>query len=152
MDVIYRQKTQVRFRYGFLRGKINNLLKTKTKQKFAQPGIGRKFQKPTVFEEQNRVRQFGTVTEKRQSEYTPTLFSRLTPTQIRPERIDEVLKTVGLGSHRFYVGGGYCLMVNKQWFWKIGHALAADPRLLLIDERRTGMTAQGNRAQTSGIG
>jgi len=61
-------------------------LKQRTKQKCSQLGIGRKIQKPTVFEEQKTCSTFGTVTEN-DKRVLPTLFSRLTPTQI--DRIDE---------------------------------------------------------------
>jgi urea transport system ATP-binding protein len=134
MDVI-TGKTQCDSGTVFF-GQNHNLL-NKDEAEIAQLGIGRKFQKPTVFEEQTVFDnlELSLKTDKR---VLPTLFSRLTPTQI--DRIDEVLKTVGLAKHRFMLAGALS-HGQKQWL-EIGMLLAADPRLLLIDEPVAGMTAQ----------
>ncbi|SBS28056.1 Lipopolysaccharide export system ATP-binding protein LptB [Marinomonas spartinae] len=117
-------------------GQTQNLL-SKDEAQIAQLGIGRKFQKPTVFEEQTVFDnlELSLKTDKR---VLPTLFSRLTPTQI--DRVDEVLKIIGLAQQRFMLAGALS-HGQKQWL-EIGMLLVSDPRLLLIDEPVAGMTPQ----------
>jgi len=134
MDVI-TGKTQCDSGTVFF-GQNHNLL-NKDEAAIAQLGIGRKFQKPTVFEEQTVFDNLE-LSLKTDKGVLPTLFSRLTPTQI--DRIDEVLKIIGLAKHRFMLAGALS-HGQKQWL-EIGMLLAADPRLLLIDEPVAGMTAQ----------
>ena len=134
MDVI-TGKTQCDSGSVFF-GQDHNLL-NKDEAEIAQLGIGRKFQKPTVFEEQTVFDNLE-LSLKTDKSVLPTLFSRLTPTQI--DRIDDVLKTIGLAQHRFMLAGALS-HGQKQWL-EIGMLLAADPRLLLIDEPVAGMTAQ----------
>jgi len=117
-------------------GQTHNLL-TKDEADIAQLGIGRKFQKPTVFEEQTVFDnlELSLKTDKR---VLPTLFANLSPSEI--DRIDEVLAIIGLKQQRFMKAGALS-HGQKQWL-EIGMLLAADPRLLLIDEPVAGMTAQ----------
>jgi len=134
MDVI-TGKTQCDSGSVFF-GQNQNLL-NKDEAEIAQLGIGRKFQKPTVFEEQTVFDnlELSLKTDKR---VLHTLFSRLTPTQI--DRIDDVLKVIGLAKHRFMLAGALS-HGQKQWL-EIGMLLVSDPRLLLIDEPVAGMTTQ----------
>lgn len=134
MDVI-TGKTQCDSGSVFF-GQNHNLL-NKDEAAIAQLGIGRKFQKPTVFEAQTVFDNLE-LSLKTDKGVLPTLFSRLSPTQI--DRIDEVLKIIGLEQHRFMLAGALS-HGQKQWL-EIGMLLAADPRLLLIDEPVAGMTAQ----------
>jgi urea transport system ATP-binding protein len=103
----------------------------------ALTGIGRKFQKPTVFE-------FLSVFENLElalpgeKGFWRTLFARLTAAE--RERIDEVLVTVGLTHHRHSIAGALA-HGQKQWL-EIGMLLMQDPELLLVDEPVAGMTAQ----------
>lgn len=117
-------------------GQTHNLL-TKDEADIAQLGIGRKFQKPTVFEEQTVFDnlELSLKTDKR---VIQTLFARLSPSEI--DRIDEVLAIIGLKEHRFMKAGALS-HGQKQWL-EIGMLLVSDPRLLLIDEPVAGMTAQ----------
>lgn len=117
-------------------GQTHNLL-SKDEADIAQLGIGRKFQKPTVFEEQTVFDnlELSLKTDKR---VLPTLFACLSPTEI--DRIDEVLSIIGLKSQRFMKAGALS-HGQKQWL-EIGMLLVSDPRLLLIDEPVAGMTAQ----------
>ena len=117
-------------------GQTHNLL-SKDEADIAQLGIGRKFQKPTVFEEQSVFDnlELSLKTDKR---VIQTLFSRLSPSEI--DRIDEVLKIIGLSDQRFMQAGALS-HGQKQWL-EIGMLLVSDPRLLLIDEPVAGMTAQ----------
>ena len=102
-----------------------------------QVGIGRKFQKPTVFD-------FLTVFENLElalageKAFWHTVFARLRPRQ--RERIDEVLETTGLASQRDGQAGTLA-HGQKQWL-EIGMLLMQDPKLLLVDEPVAGMTPQ----------
>lgn len=117
-------------------GQTHNLL-SKDEADIAQLGIGRKFQKPTVFEEQTVFDnlELSLKTDKR---VLQTLFARLSPSEI--DRIDEVLSIIGLKQQRFMKAGALS-HGQKQWL-EIGMLLVSDPRLLLIDEPVAGMTAQ----------
>jgi len=103
--------------------------------RIANLGIGRKFQKPTVFENQ-------TVTEnlelslKGSRKVFENLFFRLTPEQSR--RIDEVLAIINLTDNRENQAGSLS-HGQKQWL-EIGMLLMQDPELLLVDEPAAGMT------------
>ncbi|MGB0203732.1 MAG: urea ABC transporter ATP-binding protein UrtD [Neptuniibacter sp.] len=103
----------------------------------ANMGIGRKFQKPTVFEA-HTVFDNLELSLKQHKAVMSTLFARLSPSEI--DRIDEVLKTIGLSEQRFMLAGALS-HGQKQWL-EIGMLLMADPRLLLVDEPVAGMTAQ----------
>ncbi|HET6183523.1 MAG TPA: urea ABC transporter ATP-binding protein UrtD [Acetobacteraceae bacterium] len=98
-------------------------------------GIGRKFQKPTVFEPHS-VRD--NILLALAGNRTPrfTLFARETPDERR--RIDEILHTTRLTelSKRQAAALSHG---QKQWL-EIGMLLAQDPRLLLVDEPVAGMT------------
>jgi urea transport system ATP-binding protein len=112
-------------------------LLNKDEAEIAQLGIGRKFQKPTVFEEQTVFSNLE-LSLKSDKGVLPTLWAKLTPTQL--DRIDEVLTTIGLKQQCFMLAGALS-HGQKQWL-EIGMLLAAEPRLLLIDEPVAGMTAQ----------
>ena len=103
----------------------------------ANLGIGRKFQKPTVFEA-HTVFDNLELSLKQQKGVLSTLFARLSPSEI--DRIDEVLAVIGLKQQRFMLAGALS-HGQKQWL-EIGMLLMADPRLLLVDEPVAGMTAQ----------
>ncbi|MBF0219447.1 MAG: ATP-binding cassette domain-containing protein [Gammaproteobacteria bacterium] len=103
----------------------------------SQAGIGRKFQKPTVFE-------FHTVFENLELSMAgnkgvwATLTAKLTAAQ--RERIDEVLKIIGLQQSCRELAGSLS-HGQKQWL-EIGMLLMQDPKLLLVDEPVAGMTHQ----------
>ncbi|MDT8398000.1 MAG: urea ABC transporter ATP-binding protein UrtD [Pseudomonadales bacterium] len=103
----------------------------------ARLGIGRKFQKPTVFEAHSVFSNIE-LSLKTHKGIWPTLKARLS--QEESDRIDAVLATVGLSDQR-RLPAGILSHGQKQWL-EIGMLLAADPRLLLIDEPVAGMTAQ----------
>ncbi len=117
-------------------GQNHNLLE-RSEPEIAELGIGRKFQKPTVFEA-HTVFDNLELSLKTNKGVMPTLLARLTPTQI--DRIDQVLATIGLKEQRFMLAGALS-HGQKQWL-EIGMLLVSEPRLLLIDEPVAGMTAQ----------
>jgi urea transport system ATP-binding protein len=103
----------------------------------AQAGIGRKFQKPTVFEFLSVFDNLELALAGDRS-FLTALFARLTPVQ--RERIDRVLETIGLTGQRFSVAGALA-HGQKQWL-EIGMLLMQEPELLLVDEPVAGMTPQ----------
>lgn len=117
-------------------GQTINLLKH-SEADIAELGIGRKFQKPTVFEAQSVFDNLE-LALKSNKRLLPTLLARLSPSEI--DRIDTVLATIGLTDHRFQLAGALS-HGQKQWL-EIGMLLVSEPRLLLIDEPVAGMTAE----------
>jgi urea transport system ATP-binding protein len=101
----------------------------------ARCGIGRKFQKPSVFEALQVVHNVELAVRKGQG-YAAMLLSRLSGGQ--RTRVDEVLYTIGLSDARHRVAGTLS-HGQKQWL-EIGMLLAANPRVLLLDEPVAGMT------------
>ena len=101
----------------------------------AELGIGRKFQKPTVFES-HRVEDNILLAAKAPREVAATLFGREPPGA--KERIERILETIRLADQRGRVAGSLS-HGQKQWL-EIGMLLAQDPKLLLVDEPVAGMT------------
>ncbi|MFC7368872.1 MULTISPECIES: urea ABC transporter ATP-binding protein UrtD [Vreelandella] len=117
-------------------GSRHNLLQM-NEPDIASLGIGRKFQKPTVFEALSVFEnlELAMAADKR---IFPTLTARMTG-EIK-DRIDEVLGTIGLIELRFQPAG-ILSHGQKQWL-EIGMLLMQRPRLLLVDEPVAGMTEQ----------
>jgi urea transport system ATP-binding protein len=113
-----------------------NLL-TLSEPEIAQAGIGRKFQKPTVFEDLTVFENLELALAGSKS-FLDTLLARTSPQQL--ERIDEVLEIIGLTDHR-QLPGKVLSHGQKQWL-EIGMLLMQDPELLLVDEPVAGMTPQ----------
>ncbi len=117
-------------------GQTLNLLERDEAQ-IAQLGIGRKFQKPTVFAAQSVFDNLE-LSLKTNKGVMATLFSKLSSEQ--NDRIYQVLETIGLTQQCLMLAGALS-HGQKQWL-EIGMLLVSDPRLLLIDEPVAGMTAQ----------
>lgn len=117
-------------------GQSINLL-DKDEAEIAQLGIGRKFQKPTVFEA-HTVMDNLELSLKSNKSVLPTLLAVLNGEEY--DRIDEVLETIGLKGERMMLAGSLS-HGQKQWL-EIGMLLMANPRLLLVDEPVAGMTVQ----------
>jgi urea transport system ATP-binding protein len=117
-------------------GSRHNLLQM-NEPEIASLGIGRKFQKPTVFEALSVFEnlELAMAADKR---IFPTLTARMTG-EIK-DRIDDVLETIGLTELRFQPAG-ILSHGQKQWL-EIGMLLMQRPRLLLVDEPVAGMTEQ----------
>ena len=103
----------------------------------AQAGIGRKFQKPTVFEflsvEENLI-----LAMPDERSVISLLLAKLNGEQ--RDRIEEVLIQVGL-KEQALIRAGSLSHGQKQWL-EIGMLLMQKPRLLLVDEPVAGMTHQ----------
>jgi urea transport system ATP-binding protein len=103
--------------------------------RIAELGIGRKFQKPTVFESQT-VEDNLLLALNVDHSVRGTLFWR--ETKGETERIDRVLETIRLTDARDRLAGSLS-HGQKQWL-EIGMLLAQEPQLLLVDEPVAGMT------------
>ena len=101
----------------------------------ARLGIGRKFQKPTVFENHSLFEnlELALKTDKR---VWNSLLGRLSAAD--RERIDEVAELIGLKEH-LGQRAGLLSHGQKQWL-EIGMLLMQSPQLLLVDEPVAGMT------------
>lgn len=117
----------------FFNGQID--LTKKDEADIAQLGIGRKFQKPTVFESHTVWDNLELALNRNRGVFA-TLFYRLTP--VDRGRIEEILETVRL-SHRRDELAANLSHGQKQWL-EIGMLLAQEPKLLLVDEPVAGMT------------
>jgi urea transport system ATP-binding protein len=103
----------------------------------AQAGIGRKFQKPTVFEFLNVFENLELALAGDKT-FWRTLVAHLTPAH--RERIAEVLLIIGLVAEQRVLAGALS-HGQKQWL-EIGMLLMQQPELLLVDEPVAGMTPQ----------
>src|SRR5438552_6419843 len=98
-------------------------------------GIGRKFQKPTVFE-MHTVEDNLLLALKNDRRPRATVRWRETADEIA--RIDRILDTIRLAGVRDRAAGSLA-HGQKQWL-EIGMLLAQEPKLLLVDEPVAGMT------------
>jgi urea transport system ATP-binding protein len=98
-------------------------------------GIGRKFQRPTVFPG-HTVFENLELTVRGSKGVMRTLFSRLSADD--RQSIDRTLELIGLTEHRTRAAG-VLSHGQKQWL-EIGMLLVQRPRLLLVDEPVAGMT------------
>ena len=101
----------------------------------ANLGIGRKFQKPTVFENQSVFENLELALSGKRRVFE-SLFFRLNGEE--SDRIDETLETIALTGLR-HAQAGSLSHGQKQWL-EIGMLLMQDPELLLVDEPVAGMT------------
>jgi urea transport system ATP-binding protein len=101
----------------------------------AQAGIGRKFQKPSVFEHLTVFENLELSLAGDKS-FWKALVARLAPAQ--RDQIDRVLGIIGLVEERA-VRARILSHGQKQWL-EIGMLLMQEPQLLLIDEPVAGMT------------
>jgi len=109
----------------------------KSEAEIANLGVGRKFQKPTVFEAQSVYANLELALFYNKSVW-PTVFAKRNSEH--RDRIDDVLNIIGLSQERAMISGALS-HGQKQWL-EIGMLLIANPRLLLVDEPVAGMTAQ----------
>lgn len=110
-------------------------LTTLSEHEIVHKGIGRKFQRPTVFHTHSVRENIELALSGRKSVWH-TLFHGNTKAQI--ERVDECLEKVGLKDHARGIAGSLS-HGEKQWL-EIGMLLAQEPRVLLVDEPVAGMT------------
>ncbi|MBM1813876.1 urea ABC transporter ATP-binding protein UrtD [Pseudosulfitobacter pseudonitzschiae] len=113
--------------------------------KIAQAGVGRKFQKPTVFEDQS-VQENLLMALKKPRGWLPVLSYR--PSEEDLAKVAKLADDIGLGDALLRKSGELS-HGQKQWL-EIGILLAQEPRLLLVDEPAAGMTPE-EREKTTDI-
>ena len=101
----------------------------------AQSGIGRKFQKPTVFEALTVFENLE-IAQKNNKSVWACLRAKMNSEQ--RDRIDEMLGTLRLAAERHRPAG--LLSHGQKQFLEIGMLLVQEPHLLLLDEPAAGMT------------
>ena len=116
-------------------GEKSKSLLSLSESQIAREGIGRKFQRPTVFEDQT-VAENLMLALKNDRRPLSTLWFR--PSRLDNEQVAELAEQIGLlamlGRKSGELSHG-----QKQWL-EIGMLLAQNPRLLLVDEPAAGMT------------
>ncbi len=103
----------------------------------AKAGIGRKFQKPTVFEKLSVFENLELALATNKGVWS-TLFAKLNSEQ--KDRIAHVMQTIGLAEH-WKQQAGALSHGQKQWL-EIGMLLMQEPKVMLVDEPVAGMTHQ----------
>ena len=111
--------------------------------KIAQAGVGRKFQRPTVFEDQTVEANLILALKASRSPWRVLFW---TPKPADMARVQELATEVGLGDE-LQRKSGELSHGQKQWL-EIAMLLAQEPRLLLVDEPAAGMTP-AEREQTT---
>jgi len=106
-----------------------------TEAQIAKAGIGRKFQKPTIFEHHTAFENLE-LALKSDKRVRRTLFARLSTEDT--DRIAQTLELIRL-DEQANRAAGLLSHGQKQWL-EIGMLLVQDPRLLLLDEPVAGMT------------
>ncbi|VCU62120.1 Urea ABC transporter, ATPase protein UrtD (plasmid) [Tritonibacter mobilis] len=101
----------------------------------AREGIGRKFQKPTVFEDQTVQENLLMALQAKRGAFS-VLFWKPQPADL--ERVRALATEIGL-EDALPLKSGTLSHGQKQWL-EIGMLLAQEPRLLLVDEPAAGMT------------
>ena len=115
-----------------------------SESQIAQAGIGRKFQKPTVFEAQT-VRENIVMSLKNPRRPIDLLLRRAAADT--EARVHEISNEIGL-TEVLDRTSGELSHGQKQWL-EIGMLLAQDPRLLLVDEPAAGMSPSEREHTTS---
>jgi urea transport system ATP-binding protein len=101
----------------------------------AQAGIGRKFQKPTIFEH-HTVFENLELAMKADKRVRGTLFAKLSSAE--RDRVADMLRQIRLAEAADRIAG-LLSHGQKQWL-EIGMLLMQEPRLLLLDEPVAGMS------------
>lgn len=134
MDIV-TGKTKPDYGSAWFGQNFNLLLHSE--DEIARAGIGRKFQKPTVFENLTVFDNLELAMDGDKRVF-PTLFAKMSTTEL--ESIDIVLEKINLSS-KSNVFAGSLSHGQKQWL-EIGMLLMQNSQLLLIDEPAAGMTHQ----------
>ncbi len=106
-----------------------------SESRIAQAGIGRKFQRPTVFEDQTVADNLLLALKKDRG---PFSVLRFRASREDSEKTGELAERIGLQA-ALHQKAGELSHGQKQWL-EIGMLLAQDPKLLLVDEPAAGMT------------
>jgi urea transport system ATP-binding protein len=117
-------------------GENFNLLEH-SEDEIARAGIGRKFQKPTIFENLTIFDNLE-LAMKNDKQVLATLFAKLTV--VETDKIYAVLEKINL-TEQAHKNAGLLSHGQKQWL-EIGMLLMQKSQLLLVDEPAAGMTHQ----------
>ena len=112
--------------------------------KIAQIGIGRKFQRPTVFEDQSVFDNLLLSLKNKRSPFSVLLYRKTTGDT---ERVQALAEEIGLAG-QLQRKSGELSHGQKQWL-EIGMLLAQEPQLLLVDEPAAGMTPEEREHTTA---
>lgn len=126
-------------------GERNISLLGMSESDIAMEGIGRKFQKPTVFEDQTVRQNLAMALKNPRGPFAVLMHKK---TAKNGARIEEIAEEIGLLGSLTRVAGELS-HGQKQWL-EIGMLLAQEPRLLLVDEPAAGMTVE-EREKTTDI-
>jgi len=111
----------------------------------AQAGVGRKFQRPTVFEDQTVFDNLLLALRKDRGPLSVLLYRQ---NRADRDKVHALGEEIGL-KDQLDRKSGELSHGQKQWL-EIGMLLAQDPRLLLVDEPAAGMTPD-EREHTTGL-
>ncbi len=103
----------------------------------AQAGVGRKFQRPTVFEDQSVEDNLAMALKSDRAPWSVLFYRRSSQDR---DRIRTLAQEIGLAS-QLKRKSGELSHGQKQWL-EIGMLLAQDPQLLLVDEPAAGMSPE----------
>lgn len=126
-------------------GERNISLLGMSESEIAKEGIGRKFQKPTVFEDQTVRQNLAMALKNPRGPFAVLMHKK---TAANGARIEKIADEIGLSDSLTRVAGELS-HGQKQWL-EIGMLLAQEPRLMLVDEPAAGMTAE-EREKTTDI-
>lgn len=115
----------------------------KSESTIAMAGIGRKFQRPTVFEDQTVQDNLIMALKKPRSPFAVLTFKPAAPDFTR---VAELADIIGLRA-ALNRKSGELSHGQKQWL-EIGMLLAQEPQLLLVDEPAAGMTTAERQKTT----
>lgn len=124
-------------------GETSRSLLKMNEAQIARAGIGRKFQRPTVFEQQSVSDNLIMALKAKRNPFRVLGWRSSTATT---ERIAELASEVGLAGALDHKAGELS-HGQKQWL-EIGMLIAQEPQLLLVDEPAAGMTL-AEREQTT---
>lgn len=116
-------------------GEKNISLLNMSESQIARAGVGRKFQRPTVFEDQSV---FDNLLLALKNDRGPLAVLFFRPTAKDHNRVGELAQEIGL-QDQLSRKSGELSHGQKQWL-EIGMLLAQEPKLLLVDEPAAGMT------------
>ena len=126
-------------------GDKNTSLLGLSESEIARKGIGRKFQKPTVFEAQTVRQNLAMALKTPRGPFAVLMHKKTKP---NAQRIEAVAEQIGL-QDSLTRNAGELSHGQKQWL-EIGMLLAQEPRLMLVDEPAAGMTPE-EREKTTDI-
>jgi len=126
-------------------GERNISLLGMSESQIAMEGIGRKFQKPTVFEDQTVRQNLAMALKNPRGPFSVLMHKK---TKTNAASIEAIAEQIGLADQLRRTAGELS-HGQKQWL-EIGMLLAQEPRLLLVDEPAAGMTVE-EREKTTDI-